>query len=176
MLACSFLTAFLQLHLTRVPPLHQPPSSSLDTIPLLSRLFLPTFVFLRTLSCSSEASVPSWEKNQNKNGHRACEKRPCNDPCWLLQFRGSAHIFVRILGILVGQPFFAIFSRIPRGESRLSRGIRSLFMSRLREWTVLSIFREEVSRRIREKEREREICGDWDWWFYGGSTWDEISW
>lgn len=28
----------------------------------------------------------------------------------------------------------------------------------------------EVSQRIRKREREREICGDWDWWFYGGST------
>lgn len=44
---------------------------------------------------------------------------------------------------------------------------RSLFMSRPRERTVLSIFRERFLGEF-EREREREICGDW--WFYEGST------
>lgn len=48
---------------------------------------------------------------------------------------------------------------LPRLESRPSRETvpRSLFMSRPRERTVLSIFREEVPRRIREREKERFV-------------------
>lgn len=98
--------------------------SHLSSLFIISRylpLFLPTFVFLRSsnlISLNGRCVCPIVGKNQNKNGHRACERRPCNDlpldPCWLL--RGSAYILVAILGILVGQLWDAILSRIPRGR------------------------------------------------------------
>lgn len=39
----------------------------------------------------------------------------------------------------------------------LAKPFLVLYLSRLRERTVLSIFREEVSRRIREREKERFV-------------------
>lgn len=124
------------------------------SIPPPSRLFLPTFVFLR-FSNLILINGHRWEKNQNKNVI-ARERRPSarslviprvpwiyryRYPCWTTtpalhdsrSSRGSSRISL---------PAFR-----PLRESRpsLPRGTvpRSLFMSR--ESELLSIFRKEVS-------------------------------
>lgn len=170
--------------------------SHLSSLFIISRylpLVLPTFVFLRSsnlISLNGRCVCPIVGKNQNKNGHRACERRPCNDlpldPCWLLEFRGSAYILVAILGILVGQLWDAILSRIPRGRytfACVSFSPRKSAFSRNRSSFFIYVAAARTNRIIdfsgrgssaNSREREREICGDW--WFYEGSTWDEISW
>lgn len=144
-------------------------SSNLRFPPLLRNL-------LRNLSYLVHAIDASHRgKKIIKNGHPLSRvwkaARPCNTfgagssssvdptiPRVCISVRGTT---TRIDGLLEDRE-----SRSPADAISLPAFLPlSLFMSR--EWTVLSIFRQEVSRWIREKERFVEI---------GGFAGDEISW